>query len=212
MGYNVPSECLQLVLSEKKTEKGWGIMKGKDRRACILRLLAESSNALSGARLAEQMKVSRQVIVQDIALLRANGADIVSTNLGYLLMKKEEASRVFKVLHSDEEVEEELSLIVDYGGIVKDVFVFHKVYGTVRGDMNIRSRRDVKKFVEDIASGKSSLLKNVTSGYHYHTVLAENEQILDMIQEKLQERGFLARLQDYEPIDFWNREEKGGEA
>lgn len=187
-------------------------MNGKDRRAYILRLLTDSQKALSGARLAEQMKVSRQVIVQDIALLRANGADIVSTNLGYMLMKKEEASRVFKVQHSDEEVEEELNLIVDYGGIVKDVFIFHKVYGTVRGDMNIRSRRDVKKFVEDIAGGKSSLLKNVTSGYHYHTVLAESEQILDMIQEKLQERGFLARLQDYEPIDFWKREEKGGEA
>lgn len=187
-------------------------MNGKDRRAQILRLLTESRKALSGAYLAEQMKVSRQVIVQDIALLRANGADIVSTNLGYLRMKKEEASRVFKVLHSDEEVEEELSLIVDYGGIVKDVFVFHKIYGTVRAEMNIRSRRDVRKFIEDISSGKSSLLKNVTSGYHYHTVLAEDEQILDMIQEKLRERGFLARLQDYEPIDFWNREEKGGEA
>jgi len=212
MGYNVSDECSMLVLSEKRLRKVGVCMKGKDRRAHILRLLTESSNALSGACLAEQMKVSRQVIVQDIALLRANGADIVSTNLGYLLMKKEEASRVFKVLHSDGEVEEELSLVVDYGGIVKDVFIFHKVYGTVKGDMNIRSRRDIKKFVEDIASGKSSLLKNVTSGYHYHTVLAENEQILDMIQEKLQERGFLARLQDYEPIDFWNREEKGGEA
>lgn len=187
-------------------------MNGKDRRAHILQLLTESQKALSGARLAEKMQVSRQVIVQDIALLRANGADIVSTNLGYVLMKKEEVSRVFKIQHSDEEVEEELSLIVDFGGIVKDVFIFHKVYGTVKGDMNIRSRRDIRKFMDDITCGKSSLLKNVTSGYHYHTVLAENEQILDMIQEKLQERGFLARLQDYEPIDFWSREEKGGDA
>lgn len=183
-------------------------MNGKDRRACILQLLADSPKALTGACLAEKMKVSRQVIVQDIALLRANGADIVSTNLGYLLKKKEEASRVFKVHHSDAEVEEELSLIVDYGGIVKDVFVYHRVYGTLKGDMNIRSRREVKKFVEDINCGKSSLLKNVTSGYHYHTVLAENEQVLDMIQEKLKERGFLAKLQDYEPIDFWSKEEK----
>lgn len=184
-------------------------MNGKDRRAYILQLLTESQSPLSGTRLAEQMQVSRQAIVQDIALLRANGEDIVSTNLGYVLMKKQEVSRVFKIHHSDEEVEEELCLMVDYGGIVKDVFVFHKVYGTVKADMNIRSRQDVRKFMEGITLGKSSLLKNVTAGYHYHTVLAESEEILDNIQEKLRERGFLAKLQDYEPIDFWNKGEGG---
>ncbi len=90
-------------------------MNGKDRRAYILQLLTESQSPLSGTRLAEQMQVSRQAIVQDIALLRANGEDIVSTNLGYVLMKKQEVSRVFKIHHSDEEVEEELCLMVDYG-------------------------------------------------------------------------------------------------
>ena len=89
------------------------------------------------------------------------------------------------------------------GGQVKDVFVYHKVYGVVKADMNIKSRMDIKEYMDDIASGKSSLLKNVTSGYHYHTIVAENEEILDMIQEKLQELGFLAKLQDYEPVNFW---------
>ena len=104
--------------------------------------------------------------------------------------------------HSDEKVEEELSLIVDHGGIIQDVFIYHKVYGVVRADMNIRSRLDVYNFMTDLASGNSSLLKNITADYHYHTVKAESEKILDMIQEKLQERGFLAQLRDYEPIDF----------
>ena len=71
--------------------------------------------------------------------------------------------------------------------------------------MDIRSRLDVHNFIENIRTGKSTPLKNVTSGYHYHTVYAKDEQILDLIQTKLQERGFLAQLQDYEPIDFWGQ-------
>ena len=177
-------------------------MSGKDRRERILQILEKSKTAVPGNLLAAQLQVSRQVIVQDIALLRANGTEILSTTLGYMLSEKNHCSRVFKVRHSDEKVEEELSLIVDHGGIIQDVFIYHKVYGVVRADMNIRSRLDVYNFMTDLESGNSSLLKNITADYHYHTVKAESEKILDMIQEKLQERGFLAQLRDYEPIDF----------
>ena len=103
----------------------------------------------------------------------------------------------------DDEVEEELNCIVDLGGTVVDVFVYHKVYGVVRADMNIRSRMEVRRYLKTLEGGKSSLLKNVTSGYHYHTVRAESAEALDLIQEELQKRGFLAKLQDYEPVDFW---------
>ena len=89
------------------------------------------------------------------------------------------------------------------GGYVKDVFVYHKVYGVLRADMNIKSRMDIRKYMENIRSGKSSLLKNVTSGFHYHTIVADSEELLDMIQEELSRRGFLAKLQDYEPVNFW---------
>ena len=89
------------------------------------------------------------------------------------------------------------------GGYVKDVFVYHKVYGVLRADMNIKSRMDIRKYMENIRSGKSSLLKNVTSGFHYHTIVADSEELLDMIQEELSKRGFLAKLQDYEPVNFW---------
>lgn len=180
-------------------------MSGEERRGKILEIIQQSASPVSGIVLAKQLDVSRQIIVQDIALLRANGVDIFSTNRGYLLQAAKEVSRVFKVVHSDEEVGEELNLFVDLGGKVKDVFVYHKVYGVVRADMNIKSRVDVGKYLSDIASGKSSLLKNVTSGYHYHTILAESEQILDMIQKELENRGFLAKLQDYEPVDFWKK-------
>lgn len=177
-------------------------MNGEERRNQIINLLRQSGVPLSGAQLAKQVGVSRQVIVQDIALLRANSCAIVSTNQGYLLSDSFAANRVFKVIHSDEEVEEELSLIVDCGGRVEDVFVSHKIYNIVKAPMNIRSRLDVKRFMDSLTSGKSSLLKNVTSGYHYHTVTAESEEILDYIHDALKERGFLAPLQDYEPVDF----------
>lgn len=177
-------------------------MNGEERRTKIIDLLKQSEVPLSGTSLAKAVGVSRQVIVQDMALLRANNHAILSTSQGYLLTASSLASRVFKMIHTDEQVEEELSLIVDCGGRVEDVFVSHRIYDIVKAPMNIRSRLDVRRFMDNLASGKSSLLKNVTSGYHYHTVTAESEEILDYIHQELEKRGFLAPLQDYEPINF----------
>ena len=182
-------------------------MKGEERRKQLLNILSSSNNPVSGGTLAKELNVSRQIIVQDISLLRANGATIFSTNKGYLLQEDRKYSRVFKVYHTDDQVEEELSTIVDAGGQIRDVFVYHKVYGVLKADMGIKSRRDIRAYMVEISTGKSSLLKNVTSGYHYHTIDAESEEILDAIQEELQQKGFLAKLQDYEPVDFWGGQE-----
>jgi len=180
-------------------------MSGEERRGKIIQALKNSDKAVSATTLAKEFDVSRQVIVQDVALLRANGKNIFSTNRGYLIQEDEETTRVFKVQHEDDEVEKELTTIVDLGGTVEDVFVYHKVYGVLRAEMNIKSRMDIRNYMEEIRSGKSSLLKNVTSGYHYHTVRAERVEILDMIQEELQKKELLAKLQDYEPVDFWGQ-------
>ena len=180
-------------------------MSGEERRGKIIQALKNSDKAVSATTLAKEFDVSRQVIVQDVALLRANGKNIFSTNRGYLIQEDEETTRVFKVQHEDDKVEKELTTIVDLGGTVEDVFVYHKVYGVLRAEMNIKSRMDIRNYMEEIRSGKSSLLKNVTSGYHYHTVRAERVEILDMIQEELQKKGLLAKLQDYEPVDFWGQ-------
>ena len=180
-------------------------MSGEERRGKIIQALKNSDKAVSATTLAKEFDVSSQVIVQDVALLRANGKNIFSTNRGYLIQEDEETTRVFKVQHEDDEVEKELTTIVDLGGTVEDVFVYHKVYGVLRAEMNIKSRMDIRNYMEEIRSGKSSLLKNVTSGYHYHTVRAERVEILDMIQEELQKKGLLAKLQDYEPVDFWGQ-------
>lgn len=180
-------------------------MSGKERREQILTCLQKEKEPLNGSQLAEKLGVSRQVIVQDIAILRANGSPILSAHKGYILQEDNRASRVFKVHHTDEQVEEELNLFVDLGGRVEDVFVYHKVYGIIRADMNMKSRRNVQKYMEDISAGVSTQLKNLTSNYHYHTITAEEEQTLDLIQEALLEKGFLAKLQDYEPVDFWKK-------
>lgn len=96
--------------------------------------------------------------------------NIFSTNRGYLIQEDEETTRVFKVQHEDDEVEKELTTIVDLGGTVEDVFVYHKVYGVLRAEMNIKSVWISAIIWRRSVPGKSSLLKNVTSGYHYHTV------------------------------------------
>lgn len=178
-------------------------MSSDERREKIIDILKKSEEPVTGKRLAELLGVSRQVVVQYISLLRAQNINIMSTTNGYLLAEDNTISRVFKVVHTDEQTEEELNLIVDYGGDVEDVFVYHKVYGTMKGELCIRSRKDVTDYMKSLATGKSSYLKNVTSGYHYHTVSARSEAVLDVIQEKLNERGFLAKLQDYEPVNFW---------
>ena len=106
-------------------------MTGSDRRQEILKNIKESDRPVSGSKLAKDYDVSRQVIVQDIALLRASGYDIISTNRGYVLEGQTCAERVFKVRHTDEQLETELCTIVDLGGQVKNVMVNHKVYGHI---------------------------------------------------------------------------------
>lgn len=178
-------------------------MRGQERREQIVNIIKSSDKPMAGTELAKRLGVSRQVIVQDMALIRANGIEVMSTNRGYIIQETKEVSRVFKVIHTDEQVEEELNIFVDLGGKVEDVFVYHKVYGVIKASMNIKSRRDVKAYMEGISSGKSTNLMNLTSNYHYHTITAEDEHTLDLIQEELNKKGFLARLQDYEPVNFW---------
>lgn len=184
-------------------------MSGQERREQIVKMVRDSKTPVSGAALARQLGVSRQVIVQDMALLRANGQEILSTHRGYILQERSAISRVFKVHHTGERVEEELNLFVDLGARVEDVFVYHKVHGVIRAALHIRSRRDVQTYLQEIASGSSTQLLNLTAGYHYHTVTADSETVLDMIQEELEKKGMLARLQDYEPVDFWNGNKTG---
>ena len=166
-------------------------MTGSERRDAIIKQIRESRTPVPGKSLAAAYDVSRQVIVQDIALIRAAGYDIMATNRGYIINEPATVSRVFKVKHADAQVEEELNSIVDLGGCVRNVMVNHRVYGHMEAELNITSRRKTADFIRDLQSGKSSPLKNITSGYHYHTVEADSEETLDLIGEMLREKGFL---------------------
>ena len=177
-------------------------MKSGERREQLKKILAQSAVPVSGSALAKILSVSRQVIVTDIAILRAEGFEIISTSQGYMTPEIRQCKRIFKVHHTREECESELNLFVDCGAVVKDVFVSHRAYGVLRGELDIRSRLDVQAFLESIRSGKSTLLSSTTEGYHYHTLLAPSESVLDTIENRLWEMGFLAKTLDYEPEEL----------
>lgn len=169
-------------------------MTGTERREAIIDKMRNDHVPVSGTKLASIYGVSRQVIVQDIALIRAAGYDVISTNKGYILNMPAEnkiVERVFKVKHTDEQMEDELCSIVDLGGCIVNTMINHKVYGHLEAPLNIRSRRNVADFMTDIYSGKSSPLKNVTAGYHYHTITADSEETLQLIENMLQEKQIL---------------------
>ena len=167
-------------------------MKADERRKAIANLLTTEQKAVSGAALSAEFGVSRQIIVQDITALRSSGYDIISTHNGYLIQKTPLKERVFKVFHTTDRTEEELNLIIDLGGTVVDVYVWHKVYGRMHAPLNIYSRAQVKQFIDGVRTGKSTELMHITGGYHYHTVRAESNQVLDSIAEALTQSGFIA--------------------
>jgi len=167
-------------------------MKAEQRRKAILDLLLRSEEPLSGSALSQQLEVSRQIIVQDIAVLKATGCDILSTHRGYVLQASPYAEREFKVRHTSQQTPDELRCIVELGGTVVDVYVWHKVYGRIRAPLNIATQADIDQFVENIKLGRSVELMNITSGYHYHTIRAASEEILDRIGEALAQRGYIA--------------------
>ncbi|MDD2216161.1 MAG: transcription repressor NadR, partial [Eubacteriales bacterium] len=115
-------------------------MKGERRRQELIRILKRSTNPVSGNTLAEGFNVSRQIIVQDIALLRAADFKILSTNKGYILDQDNSVQRIFKIYHSDEEIRDELYTIVDAGGRVLDVFINHEIYGQLKAELLVYSR------------------------------------------------------------------------
>ena len=166
----------------------------RQRREEILSFIGNAENPIPASVLAERFAVSRQVIVQDIAIIRANGYDVTATNRGYVLNSKIQATRVFKCRHSFEEIVDEGALIIEAGGKVEDVFVNHRVYGRISSRLDLINRTHVEELYRSLVSGASKPLMSVTDGYHYHTVSAEDEATLDGIERALRERGFLIEI------------------
>lgn len=169
------------------------------RRQAIVNALRTAKEPISGSALGKICGVSRQVVVQDIALLRGQGIPIISMHRGYVLESTTTwPKRLFKCRHTVAQTKEELLSIVDLGGRVEDVLVNHRIYGLVSSKIAVSCRRDVDRFIQDLENGNSSPLMLITNGYHFHHVSAQSEDILDDIQKTLDERGFLAPLTSYE--------------
>lgn len=168
-------------------------MEGDARRRELLRLIAESHNPISGTKLAQKLHVSRQVIVQDVALLRASKYPIFATNRGYVLLQNyaHHVTRVIRVKHDSRQIEEELNIIVDCGARVLDVIIEHEVYGVIRADLKVASRQEVKLFLNDLSKNQTKPLTDLTNGIHSHTIEAKSEEILDLVEKMLKEKEFL---------------------
>lgn len=174
-------------------------MKAEERRQKLLAALQTANEPLSGGALANEVGVSRQIIVQDVALLRAKGHAIASTNRGYVIPAAQtQVVRLFKMKHTADEAADEMETIVDLGGTIVDVMVNHRMYGKVSAQMNIKSRRDIAAFLTDLETGCSTLLSTVTDGYHFHHIAAESDDILNEIHEALAAKGYLAEFLPYE--------------
>jgi len=166
-------------------------MKKNERRRQIIELLTASLEPVSGETLSSRFEVSRQIIVNDISALRESGYEIEATHYGYVLQTSPKKMRDFKVKHTTEQTEDELSLIVSLGGTVENVYVWHRVYGRIEASLNIFSKAQITRFIEGVRSGKSTELMNITGGYHYHTVRADSEDTLDRIEKALRENGYI---------------------
>ena len=170
-------------------------MTGEERRIRILSKLQESPTPLSGTALAKAFHVSRQIIVQDIALMRAENHGIISTNKGYLLRsgKTENAQpkRVFCVKHTTQHVLDEFHTILEMGGKILDVAVEHELYGQIRVDLLIETPDDAKEFYDKLLTCRDNPLKVLTDDCHYHTVCAPSEKLLDLMETELRNKGYL---------------------
>ena len=168
-----------------------------ERRESLERILKESTNPIKGASLAYDLNVSRQVIVQDIAILRAKGINIVATSKGYSILRQNNIERNIKTLVCKHKgytsIEKELSIIIDMGGKILDVIVVHPVYGEIRCTLMINSRYDLEKFIEKVRTSKAEPLASLTKGEHIHTIEVPSDEVYEIIVSKLDDIDFLVK-------------------
>lgn len=167
-------------------------MSGQQRRDAVLARIAQSDGPLSASRLAQSLGVSRQVIVGDIALLRAAGIDIAATPRGYML-RHETAGLIQKLVctHSEKDMADELYAIVDNGCTVLNVTVEHPIYGTITGELKLASRYDVDWFLHRVRESSAMPLSALTEGAHTHAILCPDENAFLRVEHILKNKGYL---------------------
>lgn len=166
------------------------------RREQIMEILKCSDKAVKGSVLSDKFDVSRQVIVQDIALLRAEGFEVLATSKGYVIPKFDRG-KILKTIvtkhFSVEEVQEELMIMINNGAAIIDVVVSHPLYGDMRGVLDLHYKIEVDKFLEEVKEGRAEFLSSLTDGIHIHTIEVPSEESYEKIKDELRERGFLVQ-------------------
>ena len=168
-------------------------MVAEQRRQQIYAYIAGASNPVSASTLAKTFGVSRQIVVGDVAILRASGYDIASTPKGYMLaeLESEGIVKIFVCNHLPEQTEAELSAILYHGGEVLDVIVSHPIYGQISAPLNLKTQFDIAVFLQKIASEEAALLSDLTGGLHLHTVRCPDEAAYRRIYAALDELGVI---------------------
>ncbi|MGV3273883.1 3H domain-containing protein [Staphylococcus sp. 11261D007BR] len=169
------------------------------RRMKIVERLETTEQPIKGYELSEQFGVSRQVIVKDISYLKTQNYDILSSSKGYYMNIKPQGKpykRVIMCQHERDEIEAELTLIIENGAMIDDVSIEHPVYGTLRAELMIETMAHVHTFVENMTKYQGTMLAKLTDMIHLHTISADSEKILDNAVKDLETQGFLVDIED----------------
>jgi uncharacterized protein len=165
------------------------------RQKLIVDMLKEENRPITGTEFAQLANVSRQVIVQDVAILKAKDVPIVATGQGYILLNQEAEEKKFRLVivcdHSPNETRDELYTIVDHGVTVKDVIIEHAVYGDLTASIMVSTRVEVDQFIRKINETNASYLSSLTGGIHLHTLEADSMDKIKAACQELKNAGIL---------------------
>lgn len=166
-------------------------MTTKDRKEIILARLSGCDQPISASAFAKELGVSRQIIVGDIALLRALGSDIVATPRGYILENSTSSKYTVACRHSKEQLLDELYTVVDCGCGFIDVIVEHGIYGQIVGNLHIFSRSDADNFMAKMEAHQTEPLCTITGDLHLHTLSCPSPEHFEAAKNKLRQKGYL---------------------
>lgn len=170
-------------------------MIGTERRKLIIKWLKDTRKPITGGEFADKTNVSRQVIVQDVSLLKAKNEPIIATSQGYIYIgdQTDQTSfrRVIPCLHTPEQTREELYIIVDHGVTVNDVKIEHPVYGDLTASIMVSNRKEVDQFINKIKETNASYLAMLTEGTHLHTIEADSTDKIEAACKELNEANML---------------------
>ena len=170
-------------------------MDGDSRRKKIVDAISHEEPPISASALSKRLNVSRQVIVGDVALLRAQGHEIIATARGYTMIQKLKEGNQYlgKIAcqHAAENAKAELYIIVDSGAVAENVIIEHELYGEITGNLNLKSRKDVDAFMDRIESAEAKLLSELTQGVHLHTIACRDKSHFEQVVQALEAHGVL---------------------